>query len=230
MKEQVESLNSRIAFYLANNSQHRLELACAETAADDGEFENHLAGSNSARKSRDEQLPLLAKESRELAEVVAKSSPEAARLLLKLAAIAGNIGQSHDQRPAAIAALWPDVQATLDGIVLAGDQPNDGRDLNSSPWVPSSPKMWNDKLSDNKELTKFRKNHPEMFRKPSQYKLEIHAVLWARYWADRGKAGFKALGDDAPSAADDPDVQEKTLEEAARRAANLRAKKKAGKQ
>ena len=98
-----------------------------------------------------------------------------------------------------------------------------------SSWVPAN-QLWTEKFSSNKELTKFRRQHPEMFRNPSKFKLKIHAGLWARYWADRDKAGFKALDGDLPSVADDPNVQEDALAAATQRMASLRAKKKARKQ
>jgi hypothetical protein len=107
------------------------------------------------------------------------------------------------------------------------DKGNGGDD--STSWVPAN-QLWTEKFTSNKELTKFRQQHPEMFRNPSRYKLEIHAGLWARYWADHDKAGFEALDGNLPSVADDPTVQEDALEAAMQRAARVRAKKEAGKQ
>ena len=114
--------------------------------------------------------------------------------------------------------LYPDEQSKDQG---GGEHP--------SSWVPAN-QLWTAKFSSNRELTKFRRQHPEMFRNPSTFKLEIHAGLWARYWAEREKAGFEALEGHLPSVADDPAVQEDALAAAAQRAAQLRAKKKAGKQ
>jgi len=94
-----------------------------------------------------------------------------------------------------------------------------------TPWVPAHT-LWKDKFTTNKELAKFRKEHPRMFRNPSPRRLEIHAGLWALYWAARDKAGFEALDGDLPSLADDPDAQEVFLEGAAKRLKKLQAEKK----
>ena len=96
-----------------------------------------------------------------------------------------------------------------------------------SAWV-SAISLWRDRFSSRKKMQTFRKKHPEMFRNPSTYKLEIHSGLWARYWARHDRAGFEALGEETPSIADDPEVQEAALASAVERAASLRAKKKAG--
>jgi hypothetical protein len=97
-----------------------------------------------------------------------------------------------------------------------------------SGWVPAV-HLWKEKFSTYKELAKFRRQHPEMFQNPSHYKLDIHAGLWAQYWAKQDRAGFEALSDDVPPVADDPEVQAKTLAAAMRKVAQLRAKKKAEK-
>ena len=111
-------------------------------------------------------------------------------------------------------------------IVLPAPSPEASDD---SPWVPAA-KLWKgSKLSSCKEVKAFRQQHPEMFRNPSPYKLEIHAALWARYWAEQEAASFEGMGGQ-PSIADDPEVSRKFLAEAVERAKVLRAKKKTGKQ
>ena len=105
----------------------------------------------------------------------------------------------------------------------------DGIADDDSAWVPAVT-LWKDQFTSMKAVTKFRKDHPDMFRNPSQYKLQIHAGRWAAHFAKRAKGGFEALGDDAPSIADDPAVQEDALTAAAERVVALRAKKQAGKQ
>ena len=98
-----------------------------------------------------------------------------------------------------------------------------------SAWVTAAT-LWHDRFTTIKEVHNFRADHPEMFRNPSPYKLQIHAAKWATYWASRQKAGFEALDDNSQSIADDPNVQDETLLGAAERIAELRAKKRAGKQ
>lgn len=100
--------------------------------------------------------------------------------------------------------------------------------VGDGPWVPAGT-LWHDKFSTNRELTRFREQHPEMFHNPSTYKLEIHAARWAKYWAEHDKAGFDSLDGDAPSVADDPDIQSDAIAEALQRAAALRQKKQTGK-
>ena len=99
---------------------------------------------------------------------------------------------------------------------------------NPSPWVPAGT-LWRDHFTTAKKLAKFRKRHPEMFRNPSKFKLEVHAGLWASYWAGRDRAGFGTLSGDLSSVADDPAVQGDALEAAAQRVASLRQKKRGGK-
>lgn len=110
------------------------------------------------------------------------------------------------------------------GRVMRGQQSS-----TDSAWVPAN-KLWPEKFSKYKDLTKFRQQHPDMFQHPSKFRLEIHAGLWASYWAARSTAGFEALGDETPSIADDPGVQDEVLAEAAQRMASLREKKRCGKQ
>ena len=101
--------------------------------------------------------------------------------------------------------------------------------VDDSAWVPATT-LWRDKLENNRQLTKFKADHPEMFRNPSKNRLEIHAAKWVAFWAARDKSGFDSLDGNLQSVADDRTVQEETLLGAAQRMAALRAKKKAGKQ
>lgn len=137
------------------------------------------------------------------------------------APLAGGEHESH-----ALAADSTDKSARSEAPETPEGQ--DGKD-GSSSWVTAAT-LWKGKFSSYKELTKFRLQHPRMFRNPSKFKLEIHAGLWARYWAGRHKAGFETLGGDLPSIADDPSMQADTLTAAAQRAASLRARKQAAKQ
>jgi hypothetical protein len=103
MKDPIDSLTRLAKTYLALHDGVRLE-----------------HGINAAaRLARNEMAPTLAKKSRELAEAVAKSDVETSRLLLRLAATAENPSATKDERAIAIAALWPDVQAALDGVAAA---------------------------------------------------------------------------------------------------------------
>lgn len=121
---------------------------------------------------------------------------------------------------------YGDLLPIIEGYLQGQAERKSGGD--TAPFVSAST-LWREKFKTNRELTKFRQKHPEMFRNPSPYKLEIHAARWACYWAKRDKAGFEALGENAVSIADDHDVQDVALAEAAQRAAEIRAQKKAKK-
>jgi len=99
-----------------------------------------------------------------------------------------------------------------------------------SAWVRSSPSIWKDHLKTNKRLSKFRTDHPDMFRNQGNRRLEIHMGKWAVYWTTRANAGFEALDGDLQSVADDPNVQDEALAGAIQRTAEIRAEKKSGKQ
>ncbi|MGI6415053.1 MAG: hypothetical protein ACOX1P_05230 [Thermoguttaceae bacterium] len=101
-------------------------------------------------------------------------------------------------------------------------------DETESPWVPAF-QLWKAQFRTMKEVDRFREKHPEMFRNPSRYRLEIHARRWLTYWSERNNAGFESLDGDMPSIADDPTVQQETLKDAARRMGELRAKKRSKK-
>ena len=101
-----------------------------------------------------------------------------------------------------------------------------------SPWVPAI-NLWLFRFKSRKgraSLNHFREQHPEMFRNPSRYKLEIHAPLWTTHWAEKDAAAFDSLDGDPESIADDPDNQAEFLQGAADVVGKLRAEKKAGKQ
>jgi hypothetical protein len=97
-----------------------------------------------------------------------------------------------------------------------------------SAWVKAST-LWPIKFTSNKELTKFRKQHPDLFRNPSRNRLEIHAAKWAEYWATQDRKGFDTLGESTPSIADDPGASDEFIAGAVKRMADIK-KKKAGKQ
>jgi hypothetical protein len=97
-----------------------------------------------------------------------------------------------------------------------------------SGWVQAST-LWRDKFTTNKELTKFRKSHPDLFRNPSRNRLEIHAAKWTEFWARKDLKAFDSLDDSTPSIADDPKASEDFIAGAATRIAEIR-KKKARKQ
>jgi len=101
---------------------------------------------------------------------------------------------------------------------------------NVSPWVLSSRSLWGEKLSSNKKLAEFQRDHPEMFRRRGKFKLEIHMGQWAQYWVRQERTASRALDGNLPSVADDPTIGENALAAAMQRAAQIRAKKKAGKQ
>lgn len=98
-----------------------------------------------------------------------------------------------------------------------------------SSWVTAST-LWKERFTTIKEVTKFREKHPDMFRNPSKFKLDIHAGLWSRHWADRDKTSFETLNGELPSVADDPDIQDDALAAAAKRMAAIRQKNQSGKQ
>ena len=111
-------------------------------------------------------------------------------------------------------------QCSVSGMLRAASRSEPRKDQGDvddlSSWVPANT-LWQEKFSKYKDLTRFRQQHPEMFRNPSEFKLEIHAGLWARHWASRDKAGFEALNGELPSVADDPAVQRDALAAAAQR-------------
>lgn len=124
------------------------------------------------------------------------------------------------QRPAA------DADKPSPAAQAAPDDPPKQQD--DSAWVPAAT-LWPGRFEKYKELGKFRKRHPEMFRNPSDYKLEIHSGLWTRYWDTQDKAGFDALDNEPASIADDPEVSEEFLAEAAQRMVTIRSQKQLGK-
>jgi hypothetical protein len=129
-------------------------------------------------------------------------------------------------RDGTTAKLWRTLIGNHGDVLVEAGLWNGNGNVHDSPWVPAK-SLWRERFDNIKEVTRFRQDHPEMFRNPSQYRLEIHAALWATHWAGQDNAGFESLGGDPDSIADDPNAQDGFLEGAARRMQQLRAKKQA---
>jgi hypothetical protein len=99
--------------------------------------------------------------------------------------------------------------------------------IGKSAWVPAI-SLWRQRFGTYKQAAKFLNEHPDMTRSPSKYRREIHAGLWATYWAGRDKRAAERLGE-PPSIADDPEATSELLEGVIERAKTLRVKNKAGK-
>ena len=95
-----------------------------------------------------------------------------------------------------------------------------------SAWVKANT-LWRDRFTNIREVNRFREGHPGMFRNPSKFKLEIHAGLWAAYWAEHDKACSESLDGEPNSIADDPNAQSEFIAGAIERLNPIRAKKKA---
>ena len=129
-------------------------------------------------------------------------------------------------------ALAPVIVLTLIFACLSVDNPAtaDSTDDTDSAWVTAAI-LWPEKFQGRKGpngLDRFREKHPEMFRNPTRYKLEIHAGRWVTYWHELEQKASDSLGEPPESIADDPEAQTEFLEGAADRIAKLRAEKKAG--
>ena len=110
--------------------------------------------------------------------------------------------------------------------------PSDGVHDTDSAWVTAAI-LWPERFRGRKGpkgLDRFREEHPEMFRNPTRYKLEIHAGRWVTYWHQVEQNSSESLGEPPESIADDPEAQTEFLEGAADRIAKLRGEKKPGQQ
>jgi hypothetical protein len=116
---------------------------------------------------------------RELATAVAKSGPEASKLLRKLASTAENAGATNDERAAAITALWPDVQAALDSTGLV--------EVDEADCLAKKEVKAIFAMSD-KEVDGFLAKHPEIRTlrpktragKPHPRRLRVHILDFAK--------------------------------------------------
>jgi hypothetical protein len=99
----------------------------------------------------------------------------------------------------------------------------------NSAWVKAIT-LWKGRFDNYKtELMPFRKLHPEMFRNPSRNILEIHSVMWAKYWDKQHKGTFQNL-DDADAKPITPDeLSESFIDGAEKLYKDVFQKKKTGK-
>lgn len=74
------------------------------------------------------------------------------------------------------------------GARPALDAPSDKAHVlpSDDAWVPANI-LWRNRFTTIKQVSRFRKDHQDMFRNPSRNRLEIHAAKWAEYWAAQDK-------------------------------------------